>query len=128
MDDFGKQLDEYMKNIKKLVPDTKTRSKMTKAGADVYKNELIINTPRTKHKGVKYGHLRDNITVQNTDMNGERNGVSAVGFGKKAYVARFLNDGTKKLEATHFVDNARRRSTRDIFKAEQEVYEKNIKG
>ncbi|MCT3020878.1 phage head-tail adapter protein [Pediococcus pentosaceus] len=128
MDDFGKQLDEYMKNIKKLVPDTETRSKMTKAGADVYKNELIINTPRTKHKDVKYGHLRDNITVQNTDMDGERNGVSAVGFGKKAYVARFLNDGTKKLEATHFVDNARRRSTRDIFKAEQEVYEKNIKG
>lgn len=128
MDDFGKQLDEYMKNIKKLVPDTETRSKMTKAGADVYKNELIINTPRTKHKDVKYGHLRDNITVQNTDMDGERNGVSTVGFGKKAYVARFLNDGTKKLEATHFVDNARRRSTRDIFKAEQEVYEKNIKG
>lgn len=128
MDDFGKQLDEYMKNIKKLVPDTETRSKMTKAGADVYKNELIINTPRTKHKDVKYSHLRDNITVQNTDMDGERNGVSAVGFGKKAYVARFLNDGTKKLEATHFVDNARRRSTRDIFKAEQEVYEKNIKG
>lgn len=128
MDDFGKQLDEYMKNIKKLVPDTETRSKMTKAGADVYKNELIINTPRTKHKDVKYGHLRDNITVQNTDMDGERNGVSAVRFGKKAYVARFLNDGTKKLEATHFVDNARRRSTRDIFKAEQEVYEKSIKG
>ncbi|MGX6472109.1 HK97-gp10 family putative phage morphogenesis protein [Pediococcus pentosaceus] len=128
MADFSKQLDEYMKNIKKLIPDTETRSEMTKAGANVYKNELIKNTPRTKHKDVKYGHLRDNITVQNTDMDGERNGVSAVGFGKKAYVARFLNDGTKKLEATHFVDNARRQSTKDVFKAEQEVYEKHIKG
>lgn len=128
MADFGKQLDEYMKNIKKLVPDTETRSEMTKAGADVYKKELVKSTPRTKYKDVKYGHLRDNIAVQNTDMDSERNGVSAVGFGKKAYVARFLNDGTKKLEATHFVDNARRQSTKDVFKAEQEVYEKHVKG
>lgn len=128
MPSLGKQLDNFMGNLQKLVPDTKTRAEMTKAGAKVFQKKLHQNTPRTSHSDVEYGHLQDNIVTQNTDIDGEKNGASIVGFGKKAYVARFLNDGTKKMKATHFVDVARKTAEKDVFEAQQAVYNQKIKG
>lgn len=106
-----------------LVPDTATKKAMTKAGAEVFAKHLKANTPRTAHRDVKYGHLQDNVTLQNTDIGGEDNGNSVVGFGKKAYVARFLNDGTIKMEANHFVDNTRREANSAVLAAERKIYE-----
>lgn len=133
MADFSKQLDEYMKNIKKLVPNTETRSKMTRAGAEVYKDKLTKITKEkhySSHKDEIYGHMADNISVNDTDIDGEHNGRSVVGWNNPFHAAnaRRLNDGTKYYPADHFVDNARRQSTEDVFKAEREVYEKYIKG
>ena len=96
------------------------------AGAKVLAEKLREATPRTNHKDVKYGHLQDNVMSQDTDINGEDNGNSTVGFGKKAYIARFLNDGTIKMGATHFVDNARRNATDEVFVAQQKVYEERL--
>lgn len=124
MDDFGLQLDQFVNRAEKLVvPDQETQKVMTKAGAKVLEDHLREATPRTNHKDVKYGHLQDNVMSQDTDINGEENGNATVGFGKKAYVARFLNDGTIKMSATHFVDNARRESADAVFAAEKKVYD-----
>ena len=112
----------------KVIPDTATKRKMTEAGAKVLAEKLKEATPRTKHNDVKYGHLQDNVTYQDTDIDGEENGSSTVGYGKKAYVARFLNDGTVKMPATHFVDNVRRESSDEVFKAQREAYGKLMRG
>lgn len=112
----------------KVIPDTTTKRKMTEAGAKVLAEKLKEATPRTKNNDVKYGHLQDNVTYQDTDIDGEENGSSTVGYGKKAYVARFLNDGTVKMPATHFVDNVRRESSDEVFKAQREAYDKLIRG
>lgn len=112
----------------KVIPDTTTKRKMTGAGAKVLAEKLKEATPRTKHRDVKYGHLQDNVTYQDTDIDGEENGSSTVGYGKKAYVARFLNDGTVKMKATHFVDNVRRESSDEVFKAQRETYDKLMRG
>lgn len=124
MADFGLQLDQFVNQTEKLViPDQKTQKAMTQAGAKVFEEHLREATPRTDHKDVKYGHLQDNVMSQNTDINGEDNGNATVGFDKKAYVARFLNDGTIKMPASHFVDNARRESVDAVFAAERKVYD-----
>ncbi|WP_123799576.1 HK97-gp10 family putative phage morphogenesis protein [Limosilactobacillus fermentum] len=112
----------------KVIPDTTTKRKMTEAGAKVLAEKLKEATPRTKRNDVKYGHLQDNVTYQDTDIDGEENGSSTVGYGKKAYVARFLNDGTVKMPATHFVDNVRRESSDEVFKAQREAYDKLMRG
>lgn len=112
----------------KVIPDTTTKRKMTEAGAKVLAENLREATPRTKRNDVKYGHLQDNVTYQDTDIDGEENGSSTVGYGKKAYVARFLNDGTVKMPATHFVDNVRRESSDEVFKAQREAYDKLMRG
>ncbi len=112
----------------KVIPDTTTKRKMTEAGAKVFAEKLKEATPRTKHNDVKYGHLQDNVAYQDTDIDGEENGSSTVGYGKKAYVARFLNDGTVKMPATHFVDNVRRESSDEVFKAQREAYGKLMRG
>ena len=129
MADFGLQLDQFANQAEKLaVPDREVQKAMTSAGAKVLEERLRKATPRTNHKDVKYDHLQDNVMSQGTDIDGEDNGNATVGFGKKAYVARFLNDGTIKMAATHFVDNARRDSADAVFEAEKKVYGERLGG
>lgn len=128
MDDLVSQLDSFMKSVERgAIPDHDTKKAMTAAGAKVLEEHLRDVTPRTNHQDVKYGHLQDNVMMQNTDIDGEDNGNSTVGFGKKAYIARFLNDGTINMAPTHFVENARRDVADDVFEAEQKVYEERGK-
>lgn len=127
MDDLDIQIEAFVNRVeKKLIPDHDTQKAMTSAGAKALAEKLREATPRTNHKDVKYGHLRDNVMSQDTDINGEDNGNATVGFGKKAYVARFLNDGTIKMGATHFVDNARRDAADEVFAAQKKVYEERL--
>lgn len=127
MDDLDIQIEAFVNKAEKtLIPDHDTQKAMTSAGAKVLAEKLREATPRTNHKDVKYGHLQDNVTSQDTDINGEDNGNATVGFGKKAYVARFLNDGTVKMRATHFVDNARREAANDVFDAQKKVYDERL--
>lgn len=126
-DDLASMMETFATNAEKLlVPDTQTKQAMTEAGAKVMVERLKENTSRSNHNDVKYRHLQDNIGYQNTDIDGEVDGSSVVGFGKKAYVARFLNDGTVKMRATHFVDNARRESADDVFDAERKIYDERM--
>lgn len=122
--DFENLMNGFLTRAEKFaVPDHKTQVAMTTAGAEILAKDLKQKTPRTKRHDVKYGHLQDNVTFQPTDIDGEVNGSSVVGFGKKAYVARFLNDGTVKMKATHFVDDARKEAFEKVMMAEKAVFD-----
>ena len=128
MDDaLGQWLEQVSKAAELSISD---QEKITKAGADVYAEKLAETTkekhPNTKGTGGKYGHLSEDISGKKGDIDGDHNGSSTVGFGNKAYIARFLNDGTKYIRADHFVDNARDDAKDDVFAAEAEKYQEII--
>lgn len=125
MDDaLGQWLEQVSKAAELSIND---QEKITKAGADVYAEELAKATkekhPDSKGTGGKYGHLSKDVSSKKGDIDGDHNGSSTVGFGDKAFVAGFLNDGTKKIRGDHFVDNARDDAKDEVFAAEQEEYE-----
>lgn len=126
MAELDNQLDSWLRTIAKKIPSTEDTAKITEAGANVLAKHLKAEADkhRTDRNDVKYGHLADNVVAQNTDIGGEKNGNSVVGFSKKAFVARFLNDGTKNMAATHFADNARKEAQDDVLKAQMEEYDK----
>ena len=126
--DMDEALDQWLKQVNKAAQlSIKYQEKITKAGADVLADKLQEATkekhPDTKGTGGKYGHLSDDVGSATGDIDKEHNGSSVAGFGDKAFVARFLNDGTKKIHGDHFVDNARDDAKDAVFAAEQEEYE-----
>ena len=70
--------------------------------------------------------MSEDISSAAGDIDGDHNGSSTVGFHNKAYIARFLNDGTKYIRADHFVDNARDDAKDAVFAAEAEKYQAMI--
>ncbi|TEA87080.1 head-tail connector protein [Lacticaseibacillus paracasei] len=126
--DMDYALEEWLEQVSKAAQlSISDQEKITKAGADVYAKTLAETTkekhPDTKGSGGKYGHLSKDISGKKGDIDGDHNGSSTVGFGDKAFVAQFLNDGTKKIHGDHFVDNARDDAKDAVFAAEQEKYE-----
>lgn len=124
--DLGVQMQSFAKRAEKLIPNAEQKSEITGAGAKVFAEHLQEVTKEkhySKHDDVEYGHLADNVAYQKTNIDGEKDGSSTVGFGKKAFVAKWLNDGTKKMKGDHFVDNARRESEKKIFEAKRKKYE-----
>lgn len=106
------QLDDFMHQVDNLVPNTKEKSQITKAGAEVLKHQLrAVTLARhySNHDDKAYGHMADHIDYVNTDEGGEVNGNSTVGWNNPYHAAnaRRLNDGTKFYTADHFVDNTR---------------------
>lgn len=129
--DMDEALDQWLKQVNKSAQlSIKDQEKITKAGADVLADKLQETTkekhPNTKGDGGKYGHLSEDISSAAGDIDKEHNGNSVAGFGDKAFVARFLNDGTKKIHGDHFVDNARDDAKDDVFMAEAEKYKEII--
>ncbi|MCG0574032.1 phage head-tail adapter protein [Lactiplantibacillus plantarum] len=122
------QMQSWLHDVGDLIPNTSVKSAMTVAEAQAYTKVLRKNTPRSNNDDSEYGHLQDNIAIQNRDIDGIVNGNTLAGFKKKAYVARFLNDGTVKMAATHFVDNSRKESQEAAFKAGMAVYKANTGG
>lgn len=129
--DMDEALDQWLKQVSKAAQlSIKDQEKITKAGADVLSTKLQEATkgkhPDTKGNGGKYGHLSEDIGSSTGDIDKEHNGKSVAGFGDKAFVARFLNDGTKHIRGDHFVDNARDDAKDDVFMAEAEKYKEII--
>ncbi|TYC50757.1 HK97 gp10 family phage protein [Weissella muntiaci] len=75
------------------------KAKITKAGAEVFKSELETVTKDKHYRERQTGknpHLADSVIVQNTNIDGMKNGSSVVGWDKKkAYVGNFIENGTK---------------------------------
>lgn len=129
--DMSEALDQWLKQVSKAAQlSIKDQEKITKAGADVLASKLTEATkekhPDTKGDGGAYGHLSEDISAAAGDIDGDHNGKSVAGFGDKAFVARFLNDGTKHIKGDHFIDNARNDAKDDVFAAEQAEYNKII--
>jgi HK97 gp10 family phage protein len=129
--DMSEALDQWLKQVSKAAQlSIKDQEKITKAGADVLADKLQEATkakhPDTKGTGGKYGHLSEDISSAAGDVDGEHNGQSVAGFGDKAFVARFLNDGTKKIHGDHFVDDVRDDAKDDVLLAEAEKYKEII--
>lgn len=126
--DLDDALEEYLNSIKAIANMSyDDQTKITKAGAKVMADKLAEAT-RTKHAGDgtggKYGHLADNTASQGKNIDGMKDGTSVAGFGDKAFVARFLNDGTKFMPGDHYVDDARTDATEDVLEAEAAEYKK----
>ena len=129
MDPLEAQFQRFVDQAEHLaIPDQETKKAMTAAGAKVFTEALKDAAPVSKRKEEKYGHLKENIGMDNADIDGEENGNLVAGFHKKAYVARFLNDGTIKMPATHWVDNTRRAVADKVFEAEHQVLDERAGG
>lgn len=136
--DLDTQLQDYLHKVKKLVPSIAQRAEMTAVGGKVLETNLKEET-RKKHyqperDTSKMKHLADSITTVNTDMNDLANGNSIVGFEtasesgiNHARIARFLNDGTKKMQGDNFHTETVRNSETEVFSAIKEKY-KGITG
>lgn len=132
---FENLLQDFSKSLNKLVPDMEQKKKITQAGANILEKNIRRVTPVSKLKYDKNGgksykttHLKEYVMSQNTNIDGQEDGSSTVGFGKKAYIARFLNDGTVKMPATHFVDNAVNESKKEVLLANKAEYDKIMRG
>lgn len=128
MDDFINQLQNYSDNLDSLVPSIEQKQRITQAGAKVLEKNLQEVTPVSKLNRKKDKHLKEYVMSQDTNVDGQEDGSSTVGFGKKAYIARFLNDGTVKMPATHFVDNAVSESKTEVLIANKAEYDKIVRG
>lgn len=128
MDDFINQLQNYSDNLDSLVPSIEQKQRITQAGAKVLEKNLQEVTPVSKLNRKKDKHLKEYVMSQDTNVDGQEDGSSTVGFGKKAYIARFLNDGTVKMPATHFVDNAVNESKKEVLLANKAEYDKIVQG
>lgn len=128
MDDFINQLQNYSDNLDSLVPSIEQKQRITQAGAKVLEKNLQEVTPVSKLNRKKDKHLKEYVMSQNTNIDGQEDGSLTVGFGKKAYIARFLNDGTVKMPATHFVDNAVNESKTEVLLANKAEYDKIVRG
>ncbi|WP_338230606.1 HK97-gp10 family putative phage morphogenesis protein [Lactiplantibacillus paraxiangfangensis] len=122
--DLDKQLDNWLGQVKDLIPDVKTKQKMTAAGGEVLKKNLVQET-KSKHYTDRNGtsknpHLADELAVDHDD-----DGNSGVGFHKKAYIARFLDEGTKYRPGDHFYEATINRSKKDVLDAMRTVYDKS---
>lgn len=136
-DDFGTLLDNWLDSVEAVtvnLPKEK-QALVTMAGATVLQTSLKQVT-KAKHyrKGMHYPgysdgelHLADDVRAQPLNLGLELDGTSTVGFGYTAYIARFLNNGTKFIKGDHFVENTRKEMTEAVLTAEAIAYGKMIK-
>lgn len=128
-DTISDQLESWLKDVHKLVPNEAEQEKITEAGARKLADNLTEATRKkhySSHKDEKYGHMADNVSYQSTDIDGEHDGSSIVGWTNKYHDmnAMRLNDGTKHIKADHFVDENLANSQDDIFNAMLNEYQK----
>ncbi|MBU7475767.1 HK97 gp10 family phage protein, partial [Lactiplantibacillus pentosus] len=78
-DDMASQLESWLKDVHKLVPDEVEQERITKAGAKKLADNLTEVTKKkhySSHKDKKYGHMADNISYNSNDIDGEHDGGS----------------------------------------------------
>lgn len=82
----------YHEVVKEVNLTVEEQAQITNAGAKVFEKKLYDVTPVSNNESK---HARDSILSQAKDIDGDVNGKSTVGYGDKAYIMRFMNDGTK---------------------------------
>lgn len=91
---LSNQLKNYINSLKDVADlGADEQAQVTKQGAEVFAKELKKVTP-VSDRNTK--HAKDSVLVQNTDIDGNKNGDSVVGYDSDhAYIMRMMNDGTK---------------------------------
>ena len=141
-EDFVKQAEDLTVNL-----PVEDKAKVTKAGAQVFAKELEDVYKQKHYRHRKTGedpHLADSVIMQNTNIDGMKDGSSTVGFNQgKAYIANFIENGTKfpmytkrghrykhagqvNITADHVIANLRANSNvqAKMLKAEAKAYNK----
>ena len=129
---LDKALEEWLETVQEIGNlSLAEQSRITEAGAEVFKDELAKATKEkhySNHKDLKYGHMADGLSVQKTGVDGTKNGKAIVGWANNFHAqnARRLNDGTKKYRADHFVTKVQNDSAvqKKVLLAEQAEYKK----
>lgn len=130
--DLDEQIKSWYENVVKTSQLTiKEQAQITKAAADAGAEVLKKETREKHYRDRKTGsdpHLADSIYAEAKNVDGNSDGTSIMGFDtKKAYIARFLNDGTKHNKADHFVDIAREDAKATAMEAEKKAFQEIIK-
>lgn len=91
---LSNQLKNWINQVQEVTElSVDEQAEVTRAGAEVFKSELKKVTPVSDRDS---DHAKNHVVMQNTDIDGSKNGSSVVGYDKKkAYLMRFMNDGTK---------------------------------
>nr|AAA66332.1 ORFA [Leuconostoc phage L10] len=149
--DLGEWADHLEEAYNQPVED---QAKITEAGAKVLKKNMedyVRSHHYTHRKTGEDPHLADSVIETPTNVDGKVDGTSTVGFDpKKAYIARFISDGTrhvvydasvtrtrhdkagnlyarggrKAINGDDFLDKVRNASKPAIFQAENEEFQK----
>ncbi|MFT8487997.1 HK97 gp10 family phage protein [Oenococcus sicerae] len=158
VDQLTEQLEAWLKKIESISTNISIddQARITKAGADVFDEKLSEYTKSKHYRHRKTGedpHLADSVMADDTNVDGQKDGSSLVGFDDwHAHIARFINDGTKQViynsghdtrhdkngrsyrrggrravNGDHFVDDARKLFYPDVLKAENAEYRKIMK-
>lgn len=127
-------LNSWLKQVESLSDvSISDRAKITGAGAEVFKQELEVETNRkhrSNHNDKVYGHAADHITMQRSNSEGRRTGVSTAGWENRYHAVNMqrLNDGTRKYKADHFIDNLRKSDSviKKVLLSESGEYKKLV--
>ncbi|AVI94105.1 phage head-tail joining protein [Oenococcus oeni] len=130
--DLSSQMESWVNSVEKVaILSVDEQTEINKAGADVGAKILQQDTKDRHYRKRKTGedvHLADSVLSEANNINGDKDGSSVFGFSAdKAYIARFLNDGTKHIQADHFVDDARKEAKEAIEEAKEAEYKKIMK-
>ncbi|KGH73687.1 HK97 gp10 family phage protein [Oenococcus oeni] len=155
--DLDEQFKSWYENVVKTSQLTiKEQAQITKAAADAGAEVLKKETREKHYRDRKTGsdpHLADSIYAEANNVDGDKDGTAIFGFDpKKAYIARFINDGTKRISYTsgkktrhdskgrayarggktsingdHFVDIARKDAKSTSWEAEKKAFQEIIK-
>lgn len=126
-DDFEEQLNGWLEQVTNDATVTlEEQAQITGAGAEVFAKSLEQHTPYDANR--QHKHLRDSIIFDPGKTVDGKAGDTDVGFTEnKAYIARFLNDGTKKMVPTHFREEAEADSKNSVLAAMEAKY-RELKG
>lgn len=134
--DYEQFMLQWEKQIKSMVDLTpKEQARVTKAGADVLKEEYAKAVKQKRHVSKKpdpkWGHLAETVESSNKNADNKIDGTSTVGWGDSlnAAKARWLNDGTIHIRGDHWLTNTRdsQRVQHKVFKAEEREYKRLVK-
>lgn len=136
MADMVAELESWLKQVENIANlSLDDQAKITAAGAKVFKEKLEEETRTrhydTEHSHEKRKHLADDVTIQKSNVDNQKNGVSTVGWtdGMNATIARWLNDGSKKMTGDHFVTELQQSKEvlEEVLAAEKEEYQKILR-
>ncbi|MCO7126637.1 HK97 gp10 family phage protein [Sporolactobacillus shoreicorticis] len=93
-------LDDIVNNLDQLIISEVAKQNAINAAANVYAEAL--EQVKFKHDGEKGTHLKDHVTFKKDQYDDHS---TDVGYDKKGFYYRFVNNGTKYQPGQHFMEH-----------------------